>query len=355
MLSQTRSFFISYSHADLTIIEKDLEYFDEHFFNYLIDKEKFKATDDSWIKKAHSLIFSEQCCGAIFYLSPDALKSDAVEKEIDAVKERMAEDRDFFVFAVILGGSSIPELIKTVYSGTETAALSQTLPLRRIAAIADIFPDDKIYIERNIQKIDFYYEELYNNLHPFNVISDIRMIESNLQKSGQMDAYKLFSFGRFYTEPTEQSINILGTNIIEERDKSRYVKLNDGKVYSVEPLKWIVLKGGTNSLTLISESVVESIVGNRIDEWLNGFFRQLAFLPEDAERIIGRIRTLTYAECLEFGIDRINPKKESFWLSSINIRKQSNRLMCINGKKINELGLLKNTAFGIKPVIEISI
>lgn len=350
-------FFISYSRENAAV-DEDLPFFKKEYVNYWIDKDGMRATDNTWIERARQAIFDEKCKGALFYLCEDSLKSEAIEKEIDLVNSRKKDNPEFFAFAVLVGGGSIPELIKNVYSSVDNSALSKTLPLSRIVKIASLFPDEKIFIVRDNGKLDGYYDNLLKNLTDFGVILNKESLVNELLSQNKLDPYNRYSFGTFYNKELVSNVNLMSYDTFKERNGCLYIKLKDGSVRTAEAIKWIILDCYyyERRIKLISEKVLEEIPGKDINEWLNNDFYNIAFTDDEKQLIVGEIRTLSFEEyTLYNGKNNINPTNGKFWLDSANERKQQNMLMCVSGANIDEVGIRKDKICGIRPVIEIKI
>lgn len=346
-------FFISYSQKNIAV-DDDLVYFDKESVNYWIDKDGMRATDNTWVERARQTIFDKKCRGALFYLCENSLKSDAVEKEIDLVNARREENTNFFVIAVLVGGKSIPNLIKNVYMSVDNSALEKNLPLSRIVKIANLFTDEKIFIVRYKENLAGYYGELIKNLIDFEVILNKESLERKLLRDNELDPYRRFSFGTFYNEELLSDVYLMSYNVFEELNGNLFIKLNDGFVRAANAIKWIILDYSDGKMKLISEQVLERIPGKDIDNWLNDYFYNLAFSSEEKQKIVGKVRTLSFDEySLYNSKNNINPTNGKFWLNSVNVRKQQNMLMCVSGSKIDQIGLRKDIRYGIRPVIEI--
>lgn len=350
-------FFISYSRENAAV-DEDLSFFKKEYVNYWIDKDGMRATDNTWIERAKQAIFDEKCRGALFYLCENSLKSRAIEEEIDLVSFRKKENPEFFAFAVLVDGGSIPELIKNVYSSVDNSALSKTLPLSRIVKIASLFPDEKIFIVRDNGKLDEYYDNLLKNLTDFGVILNEESLKNQLLSQNKLDSYDRFSFGTFYNKELVSSVNLMSYDTFKERNGCLYIKLKDGSVRPAEEIKWIILDYDyyERRMKLISEKVLEEIPGKDINEWLNNDFYNIAFNDDEKQSIVGKIRTLSFEEYKYYnGKNNINPTNGGFWLDSANEREQKNMLMCVSGARIDKLGRRKDIKYGIRPVIEIKI
>lgn len=346
-------FFISYNQKNGAVNE-DLAFFEETHANHWIDRNEMRATDDTWINRAEQAIFDGKCKGAIFYFCENALRSSAVEKEIDLVCRRRKENPDFFALLIIVGGRSIHELIRNVYASVEVTELAKTLPLTRIAKICELFPDEKIFIVRDVSDLEKYREALLRNLNEYGVILNKEAVENELRSNNKLDVYSRYSFGTFYGETPISDINLMSVNTFEEWNGYRYVKLADGSVRAAEEIKWIILDYSDGKMKLISEKVLEKIPGKDIDRWLNDDFYTLAFSTEEKEQIVGIVSTLSYQEYLRYSEkNSINPTNGKFWLNSVNERSQPNMLMCVSGERIDRIGLRKDKTYGIRPVIEI--
>lgn len=348
-------FFISYSWKN-NVVDEDLAFFDKEYVNYWIDKDGMRATDNTWIERAKKTVFEENCKGALFFLCENSLKSEAVEEEIDIVNERRKGDPNFFVIAVLVGGDSIPKLIKNVYLSVDDSVLEKNLPLSRIVKIASLFTDKKLFIIRDNEKLEEYHNELVKNLIDFGVVLNKEFLENKLLKQNELDSYKRYNFGTFYNEICVHDVYLMSYNVFEELNSNMYIKLDDGTVRMANAIKWLILDYSEGKMKLISERVLEKIAGKDIDSWLNDVFYNLAFSEDEKNSIVGKIRTLSVEEySLYSSKNNINPTNEKFWLDSINERNQSNTLMCVNGAKLNTIGLRKDIRYGIRPVIEIRI
>lgn len=347
-------FFISYNHKNEEVLE-DTSFFDSKYVNYWIDYERMRATDNSWIDRVNKTTVNDHCKGAVFYLSTDSLSSEAVETEIEIV-QRIRETRpDFFVFAVLIGGISIPHLIKKTYLSVNDSELVRTLPLSRIVKISTLFSDEKIYLVRDPNDLESYQKQILANLFDSGVVLNQESIKNKLKTNNKLDAYDRYQFGRFYKPETVSNIYLAHTNEIIDRNGTSYIKLEDGTVRPVEPIKWIILDYDDGKMRLISESVLESISGSVIDKWLNSVFLDVAFSAEEREKLTAPVSTLNYEEYNHYNEQNgINPTNGSFWLNSINKRNQTNMLMYVNGVKVNTIGSPKHLKNGIRPVIEIS-
>lgn len=353
--SKHNFFFISYSWKN-SEVQDDVRFFTEHHVNHWIDKEGMRLTDDTWKERVAKTVFDEHCRGAVFYLSADSLQSDAVDFELETVKCKKQEDPDFFIIAIVIGGLSIPHLIKQVYDRTDDTKLWDVLPLVRIAKLTELFTDEKMLLRRDGNDLDSYYKTLMVNLTERGVIHTKRSVEDELLSKNRLDAYKRYSFGMFYDPEPAANVHYDKEDAFFERNGAHYIKLPDGTVHPAKKIKWIILGINGSSMKLITETAVESIAGSEIDSWLNGRFRNIAFSEEEKALLIGRIRTLTYDEYVSYSSESdINPTKCCFWLNSINIRRQTNSLMYVNGTRIDKIGKNKSCQVGIRPVIDIDI
>ena len=72
-------------------------------------------------------------------------------------------------------------------------------------------------------------------------------------------------------------MNLPTQNVYKKVNGKWYIKLFDNSVHKVDPIKWIILDYRDGIVTLLSERVLDRIVGQEIDSWLNTTFRSLAF------------------------------------------------------------------------------
>ena len=346
-------FFISYSWKNPEVLE-DAKYFKDHYVNYWLDQNGVRMTDDAWYKRVECTVNDPNCKGAMFYLSVDSLASGQVEKEMHIIEKKRASCPDFFLIAALIGGYSVPHLIKQLYMSMDDTQLAKVLPITRIGTVSRLFPDDKIFIVRDPAELEKYHQRLLKELSACGVVLDRESIEDELRNEKKLDAYKRYSFGKFYETETVDNTFLAKENVFQERNGTWLIKLEDGTVHKAAPIKWIILDYNNERIRLMSERVLEKIRGRDIDMWLNTVFLPLAFNEEERSKLVGDLRILTYEEYVKYSeVSEINPTDENFWLNSINKRSEPNMLMCVNGNKINELGMQKERKNGIRPVIEI--
>jgi hypothetical protein len=296
----------------------------------------------------------ENCKGAVFYISVHSLASEAVRKEIDLVLEKRNACPGFFVFAVLIGGKSIPHLIKKLYFETEDTKLVAVLPLAGIMILGKLFTDEKIYLVRDEEHLDSYHQKILTNLSECGVVLDQASVENELAKENKLNAYGQYPFGRFYTAEEAQHIFLPQANIFKERNGSWYIRLEDGTVRKAETINWIILDYKDGIMQMISERALEKITGRDIVPWLNEVFPEIAFTEEERALLEGPVRTLTYEEYEHYADGHnINPGNDCFWLNSINKRKEQNMLMYVNGSRVDQVGCRKDRKNGIRPVIKI--
>lgn len=101
-------YFISYSHKDKSRVYPLLDELFEENVNYWYDVELDPG--DFWNERVSKVINSEQCVGAIVFMSVNSLVSDAVRKETEIMLS-IRKMRQFRIIPVIIGFNSDRELI----------------------------------------------------------------------------------------------------------------------------------------------------------------------------------------------------------------------------------------------------
>lgn len=91
--SEKKFIFVSYSHHDSDIVYQDLHELSNNGARIWYDKAMHIGQD--WQNRVKSKIMDPNCCGIIFYLSPNSLSSTAVLQEIAFMEERKNVDSSF--------------------------------------------------------------------------------------------------------------------------------------------------------------------------------------------------------------------------------------------------------------------
>lgn len=110
--SEKKFIFVSYSHHDSDIVYQDLHELSNNGARIWYDKAMHIGQD--WQNRVKSKIMDPNCCGIIFYLSPNSLSSTAVLQEIAFMEERKNVDSSFSCISVNIGGNTAFSMMKSL-------------------------------------------------------------------------------------------------------------------------------------------------------------------------------------------------------------------------------------------------
>lgn len=169
--------FISYSHEDTELVQKDLNVLREYRVRYWIDESEL-LPGNKWDEKVRSTISKSNCTGAIFYFSTNAIKSEQVRKELriwydekyaqkniydNGQNEEVASANSQNHFAIMLDHDNFPKLV--------AAALQRDDKLwGDIGMIEEMFSSNKLYVVHpnlrasDSQKYQEYYDKILKHL-----------------------------------------------------------------------------------------------------------------------------------------------------------------------------------------------
>ena len=103
--------FISYSHRDKGYVFPMLKLLYDAGVDFWYDKELNDG--EVWNEEIHEIITSSDCVGTIFFLSENAILSNAICQEVRASVSRI-DEHEFYVLPVLVGLSGYQEMLKKI-------------------------------------------------------------------------------------------------------------------------------------------------------------------------------------------------------------------------------------------------
>lgn len=138
--SDKKYIFVSYSHHDSSIVYHDLHELCSNGARIWYDKAMNIGQD--WQNRVKAKIMDPNCCGILFYLSPNSLKSTAVLHEIEFMNERKSVDSSFSCMSVNIGGN-------TAFSMMKDADIDEDAFFTLLSA----FNHHKLFIARDVEPL----------------------------------------------------------------------------------------------------------------------------------------------------------------------------------------------------------
>jgi len=268
-----RYVFISYSHADSdNFVFPILRRFHAAGVNYWYDA--IVRPGEEWDKVVLEIIQDEKCVGAVFFLSPKLINSEAVSKEVKAIQEKMRNNKGFLCFSINRDNKSLARLVKDHYSGPKqdpnetaegkkpTEAQVEVLQLHRIVLLAQLFPSNKNFVGDDLVEKEV-------GKHTVGIAND--QIDPNDLVSPENEKFMLImdTLRGVGAVNDIQSISdeLKGKQIMKTFDgvdiilfgNRKGIKRGD-REFSPNPISWIVLDIDTekNIITLISEHLLDA-------------------------------------------------------------------------------------------------
>ena len=139
--------FVSYSHEDFSIIQNDKNFFDDSMVNYWIDDELYGG--ENWFEHIKNVIFDTKCKGALIYFSKGYLVSEAAEKEIALIKQKLSEDSNFTIVLISVDGNTVLKDVCEIFaslSGKEPKEIENKFPQQRLSTMVSFLNKDIIFL-----------------------------------------------------------------------------------------------------------------------------------------------------------------------------------------------------------------
>lgn len=279
--------FISYCHRDYQLVYADLHSLYEKQLNYWYDKEL--SGGDKWDEEVKRTINSEECKGAIIYITPESLISEAVEQEIETLFAKQKKDPSFRINIVSLYRKSVMELIRDIFvkmAEFTDKEISNAFPQKRLTNIVTNITNNITYYAPDIQDADAHIYRLCHDLKKFNVpvfSDDESLLEKIKEKLNiqNIDDKLVLDLGCFPLSTTEDEL-LFNEGISEYKNNKYYTK--NKITYLFEKLKWNILQIDKTKLKLCCEQAILSVKVEEIESFFNQVFLKHAF--EDMSKIV---------------------------------------------------------------------
>ncbi len=310
--TSTKDFiFISYSHCDSDVVFDCLKVLDENNMNYWVDKELLSG--DKWDETVLNVIDNANCKGAILFLSPDYLKSEAAEKEIEYCFEKKKKG-EFTIGIISLNNRSVLGNVCLVFNSLQNVSDKE---------IQSIFPQERVYtITKYLEKNIIYTPNLkccdsdakkkfFDNFNQYasSVFDNSKLYHKMLAEkmsARNVDGINEIQFGICPMVRTDAGGILLceGYNFID----GKYVYKRREQTYLAQSINWKVVDANENEVVLLSDkalfhvqpSVLSRGVSEHVpikfeDKYLPAVKEIKLFNIEDEERL-----NLLFKNCFEY-------------------------------------------------------
>lgn len=297
--------FVSYSHASQKAVFADLDALYDKGLNYWYDAGLHPG--DEWNKIVDNIVGNPKCRGLLFFFDINCLSGDAIEQEIDIYEKYRQLRPDLFAFCLIAASDeSVYAIVRNALAktvGLSNRELQTVLPETRVIKVLKAFNKDKIYILKQGDYLDAVIRNL-RELSPFLVQddqSDVNELKSIFgPKSKIVDGIHKVVLGSYPQTVALTHTHIYRENsVFEEGDRRFLDKYNSAFAFGA--LTWIVLEIHDGKATLISDQIIDTVLGEKeaLTHWMD-LFADLALSGNVRDAMIGpaRLPSLTDVEKL---------------------------------------------------------
>lgn len=272
--------FISYSHKDSDAVKEDMTALLARGVRVWYD-ENMRLGDD-WTEIAKRAINHENCIGVLFYNSPSAFISKAVQAEQQLTREK-AEKSDFKVWSVHLDGKQTPQICIEACSllGNYMEYFSTAMPLQQL-----MFSDKVLCILRS--ESESAVERIYNEIAvPYHLVDNEDNFLDDARKSNSTSkGTDEIVFGKYIASEYYGPEQPIGTDNQRFGSQKNLIQL-DGKRYTSKDLRWKLMYVADGKAVLLCTQILSQMPFNVGKSFLESEFSQVAFLGDDLERIGG--------------------------------------------------------------------
>ena len=218
--------FISYSHRDKGYVFPMLQLLYDAGVDYWYDKELNDG--EVWNEEIHEIITSSDCVGTIFFLSENAILSNAICQEVRASVLRIVE-HEFFVLPVFVGLNGYQEMLQKLAASSAYRSIGDFSSLMK--------NEDRVYICDMDDKAD------------------------TCGRASVAD--RIVAFCRRIGVSEENYIELRGTNFsAADEKKLRYYELGmfpQDASGQLAPIRWKLISRQDNLLTFVSDYCLDFV------------------------------------------------------------------------------------------------
>lgn len=276
--------FISYAHKDSDEVYRTLNLLYDGCLNFWYDKKL--QPGDEWDDVVEAQIRNPNCVGILLFLSPNAVKSAAIEQEISIYKSIRESGRyDFKLVPISIQGKSVNATVRDTYlslANVGDSELQSILPQERVAKFLSEISDKSIYVtyspggEHALTLI-----ENFKGSNPEIFCSDDAIL-SRLVEYGFLeknDEKYVFSLGQY---PQHQAVltGMLDKEGVIQNGEDVFT-LKDYKPYLHESINWIIINSDAEKLVAVSQLALDCMNTADTNTFIQNIFPARAFNNEE--------------------------------------------------------------------------
>ena len=332
--------FISYTHVDKDFVELDTKALEKSGVRLWYDINM--ELGDNWQHVAEEKIKHPNCVGVIFYVSPESLASDAVQKEQNWTRERLTIDDNFKYWYILVGSDDIKAIYRRAADIYETKNPN--------ADYDDVKIKQKSLFNVNIlcitsQDAPTRTNEIYNKiaLERGCVDNEYSVVQAKLDS---------IYYGKcIHVASSIHSLEGKENGIYEYGNEDIIVR--DGMTYKAKPLLWDLLYVKDSTCVYISNQILDYSSYDEIEALLKNSFLKTTFTEEELEFNDIVVRLLEQKD-----VDNIAKEEalstivQKHWWTSIPGDMPGWNKTYIDGL-IYDVGFPKHMKKGFRPVIAI--
>lgn len=343
--------FVSYSHKDADAVREDMTALLNRGVRVWYDHNM--RIGDNWQEIAERVITHENCVGVLFYNSPNAFASLAVQKEQRLANERCESD-GIKIWSVHLGGADTFSIVREVMKTVTDPEYMNAMLLQN-----KMFGDQILRIMRDGSAADRIYNEIAEPYHLVdsedNFMDDAQ--RSNIASKGE----EIITFGKYIsteyygperpTDNTDQRFGI-GKNLIQLGETS----------YTTKDLAWKLMYVQDGRAVLLCTSMLDKMTYPDGEAFLADTFIKIAFTDNDpagTEGVCARYMTLAdVEECVKVGKGdslklAVEGETKHWWINENGLTDYWKETYSDNFRY--ERGFPIFVKKGIRPVLEIPV
>ncbi len=221
--------FISYSHKDADLVYRDLKELHDNGARFWYDKAMREGQD--WLARATARIRDPNCCEVLFYVTKNALQSEAILKELELVKERRKRDPEFTFASINIPGETAFQMMKSL-----------DIPEKTFRSFLEAFPEEKLFFPRT--------EDGAERKHLYSLVAELEKVDAIDMSQCKLSQIQLFKY-REYKHGAEIKKYIGGESVVyipPEIEKEKVISIGIEAFQGNKELKQVVIPEGVERI-----------------------------------------------------------------------------------------------------------
>lgn len=271
--------FVSYSHVDRDAVREDMSALLARGVRVWYD-ENMRLGDD-WTEIAKRVLMHENCVGALFYNSPSAFISTAVQIEQNYARLRM-EKGNFEIWSVHIDSETAEQIFVKACALTtnQKEYIFQVMPVQ-----TQMFTENNIYLLRDNSQSTVDY--LYDNIAvPYNIVDNEDNFMDNVQRNSISSSRHTeeITLGKYI------AVRYIGPEQPNGDENQRFgaqenLAQLDGEVYTMRDLHWRLLYVHDGKAVLLCTQILAQMTFEQGQKLLSDTFSKIAFSSEELKKL----------------------------------------------------------------------